>query len=258
MKKLFLILLIVIICSDSYSQNDCNIIDEYKNIFKIEKFKYGKKEVLLKRVNKIDANFCFSDLINNNQKYIGYLLTHFSGNIDYKSLTAINDATILQDKFIEMLKNNKTFNNVMSKLTNKVIKKSTFKSDTISVDELLNIAVKYFSVTKIGDKGRYHGKVCAGINGIKQTESVRSPQVEAFCFSSILNNYNGENFKMYNEFVKGIKELYKINLGVDKKEKLLRAQGAMYVFMRNNKKLKDLLLYEYENKKEYLPFVLKI
>ena len=258
MKKLFLILLIVIISSDSYSQNDCNIINEYKKIFKIEKFKYGKKEVLIKKVDKIEANSCFSDLINNNQKYIGYLFTHFSGNLDYKSLLAINDSGKFQDVFIEGLKNNKAFNNVMSKLTNKTIKKSSFIPDTISVDELLNIAVKYFSVTKIDNKERYHGKVCAGVNGIKQTEKVRRPQVEAFCFSSILNSYKGKSFNMYNEFVNGIKELYKINLGIDNKEKLLRAQGAMYVFMRNNKKLKELLLHEYENKKEYLPFILKI
>ena len=258
MKKIFFILLVAIVSSNSYSQNDCNIIDEYKRIFKVEKLKYGKREVLIKKVNNIEANSCFSDLINNNQKYIGYLFTHFSGNLDYKNLLTINDSGKFQDKFIEGLKDNNTFNNVMNKLTNKVIKKSSFISDTISVDELLNIAVKYFSVTKIDNKERYHGKVCAGINGIKQTEKERRPQVEAFCFSTILKNYNGQNFNMYNEFVKGIKELYKINLGINKKEKLLRAQGAMYVFMRNNKKLKELLLKEYENKKEFLPFVLKI
>ena len=55
---------------------------------------------------------------------------------------------------------------------------------------------------------------------------------------------------MYNEFVKGIKELYKINLGVDDDERLLRAQGAMYIIMRNNDALKELLLFEYEQKKE--------
>ena len=63
---------------------------------------------------------------------------------------------------------------------------------------------------------------------------------------------------MYNEFVKGIKELYKINLGIENDDRLLRAQGAMYMFMRNNEILKELLLFEYENKKEYLPFVLNM
>ena len=54
------------------------------------------------------------------------------------------------------------------------------------------------------------------------------------------------------------KELYKINLGIENDDRLLRAQGAMYMFMRNNEILKELLLFEYENKKEYLPFVLNM
>jgi hypothetical protein len=61
---------------------------------------------------------------------------------------------------------------------------------------------------------------------------------------------------MYDEFVNAIKELYKINLGVDKEERLLRARGAVFMYMFHNQKLRDMLLYEYENKKEHLPFVL--
>jgi hypothetical protein len=146
----------------------------------------------------------------------------------------------------------------MNKLTKKITDKSNYVPDTISMDGLLNIAVKYFSIIKINKDGYYVGKVCTGINGLKQTDKERNPQIEAFCFTTILNNYQGEQFNMYNEFVTGIKELYKINLGIENDDRLLRAQGAMYMFMRNNEKLKELLLFEYENKKEYLPFVLKI
>ena len=99
--------------------------------------------------------------------------------------------------------------------------------------------------------------MCTGINGLKQTEKERRPQIEAFCFTTIFNNYRGEQFNMYDEFVKGIKELYKINLGIDDNDKLLRAQGAMYMFMRNNENLKELLILEYKKKKEYLPFILE-
>lgn len=55
-----------------------------------------------------------------------------------------------------------------------------------------------------------------------------------------------------------MEELYEINLGIENNDRLLRAQGALYMFMRNNEVLKELLLFEYENKKEYLPFVLKL
>jgi hypothetical protein len=61
---------------------------------------------------------------------------------------------------------------------------------------------------------------------------------------------------MYDEFVKAIKELYKVNLGIDKNEKLLRAQGAIFLLMRNNENLKKMLKAEYKKQEDYLPFIL--
>lgn len=129
--------------------------------------------------------------------------------------------------------------------------------DTITVDNLLNIAVKYFSINKINDDGYYVGKVCDGQNLLNKTETERNPSVEEFCVSSIVKHYQSEEFSMYDEFVKAIKELYKVNLGIDKNERLLRAQGAMFLLMRNNENLKNMLLKEYERNKDNLPFVLK-
>jgi hypothetical protein len=258
MKRLLLILTIGLITANLFSQTNCNIKKEYQQIFKIEKTKYGEREYLLKTVNRIDTNSCFSDLVNNNGQYINYLLTHFSDKSNRKKLLAINDTIKLQNEFIKSLENDSIFNGVMNKLTEKITNKSQFVPDTISIDELLNIAVKYFFIRKITKEGNYVAKVCTGINGIKQTENERKPQVEAFCLTTIINNYQGKQFNMYNEFVKGIKELYKINLGIKNEERLLRAQGAMYMFMRNNEVLKRLLLFEYENKKKYLPFVLNM
>ena len=245
MKQLLLILTIGVVTINSYSQTNCDITQEYQKIFKIEKMKYGEREHLMKSVNKLKNNDCFSDLINNNVRYIDYLRTHFSDNSNYEKLIAITDTIELQKEFIISLQNDSTFNSVMNTLTEKITNKSQFIPDTISMDELLNIAVKYFFIMKINEEGYYAGKVCTGINGIEQTEKERKPQIEAFCFATILNNYQGEQFTMYNELVNGIKELYKINLGIENEERLLRAQGAMYMFMRNNDNLKELLLFEY-------------
>jgi len=258
MKRLLLIFTIGLIITNSFSQNQCKIEKQYKNIFKIEKKKYKQREYLSKTVNILDSNSCFSDLVNNNGQYIHYLRTNFSDNSNYKELMDITDTIELQNEFIKSLVIDSTFNNVMNKLTTKITDKSHFVPDTISMDELLNIAVKYFSILKITEKGDYAGKVCTGINGLKQTEKERKPQVEAFCFTTILNNYRGEQFNMYDEFVKGIKELYKINLGIENDDRLLRAQGAMYMFMKNNDKLREVLILEYKKKKKFLPFVIEM
>ncbi len=257
MKQLLFLLAISVFTINSFSQPHCNIEKEYGKIFKIKKYKYEESEYLYKEVKKIDDQSCFSKLINNNNQYISYLLTHFSDNSNYEALMSISDSIELQNKFIKHLENDTLFNKVMHKLTKKITDKANYIPDTVSIDELLNIAVKYFSIIKINKDGYYIGKVCAGINGLKQTEKERQPQIEAFCFTTILSNYQAGEYNLHNEFVKGIKELYKINLGIDPKERLLRAQGAMYMFMRNNEKLKQALLDEYDNKKEYLPFVLE-
>lgn len=258
MKKLILILVIGLIAINTFSQNNCNIEKEYHKIFKIKKEKYGEREFLMKSVSRLDSNSCFADLVNNNGQHIDYLRIHFTDRSKYAGLMEFNDSLELQNAFIKSLETDSVFNGVMNKLTEKITNKSEFVPDTISMDELLNVAVKYFYILKISDKGHYAGKVCTGINGIKKTEKERKPHVEAFCFTAIMNNYQGEQFNMYNELVKGIKEVYKINLGISNEEKLLRAQGAMYMFMRYNENLKELLVFEYEKNKGYLPFVLEI
>lgn len=254
--KLTLILIFAFITMCTYSQSDCDITKEYQEIFKISKTKHGENEYLMKNIKKVDKNHCFSELINENDSFFDYLQTHFSDRSHYKEFLAISDSVELQKEFIKSLELDSTFNSVMTKLNQKVFNSSNFIPDTVSIDEMLNIAVKFFSIVSVTDGGEYSIRFCTGINGLKQTEKVRNPHLEAFCFSSLLKNYQGEQFNMYDEFVKGVKEVYKFNLGIDPKDRLLRAQGALYMFMRNNEALNDLILFEYENKKQYLPFVL--
>ena len=242
MKRFVLVLIVGFITMNSFSQTTCVIEKAYEKIFKIQKKESREREYLIKTVNKMDANSCFSDLVNHNGEYIDYLRVHFSDNSNYKDLMSINDTVKLQHEFIKSLEKDSAFNHEMRKLTEKITNKLNYVPDTVSMNELINIAVKYFSIVRINKNGDYVGKVCVGVNGLIQTEKERFPQVEAFCFSTILNNYKGEQFNMYNEFVRGIKELYKMNLGLENEDRLLRAQGAMYMFMRNNETLKMVLL----------------
>ena len=63
MKRLLLIFTIGLTTVNSFAQDNCKIEEVYQKIFKIEKQKYGEREYLIKTVNKIDSNFCFSDLV---------------------------------------------------------------------------------------------------------------------------------------------------------------------------------------------------
>jgi hypothetical protein len=198
---------------------------------------------------------CFTKIVSNTM-YIEYLLTNYSFEVNYEEFNKISDSLTLQNTYINLLKKDTIFTKVMTDLISKTIDENKTK-DTISMDKLIDIAVKFFAVYKLSDEGYYCGKLCSGINFIKKTEIKLMPNVEAFCFSAIWNNYEGGKYDLHNEFVNNIRELYKINLGIDKNEELLRAQGAMFFLMRNNENLKKMLLSEYEMNKEFLPFIIK-
>lgn len=256
--KSFLLIAILITLStinQAYSQKKCDVMNHYEDFISIEKSTYNETDYLVKRVIETQKKSCFSTLTNNNLVFMDYLLTNFSSNSNYQNLIKLNDNKTLRKIYFTDLKKDSLFNSIMNELTNKVIDKKVPK-DNISMDQLLNIAVKYFSIMKLTDNGQYAGKVCVGLNDIKKTETNRKPFVEAFAFSSISKHLKSEQYSMYDEFVKAIKELYKLNLGIDKNEKLLRAQGAMFLLMRNNENLKQMLKTEYEKQKDFLPFIL--
>lgn len=251
MKKTLFICMILFITYHACAQdnNDTKII--YDKIFIPGKESDSKSEHLL-----LDNDIA-KEKINNKLTDSYYLLTHFSGYSIRKAFIDITDEQQLQNSVVTYLNNKLISDSTMCDSTG--IFKTDIKPvpDTITIDEMLNIAVKYFYIRHINKDGHYVGQLCKGINGIEETEEVRNPPLEDFCFSVIFSNYESEENKMYEELINGIKDVYKLNLGTDKKEKLLRAQGAMYMYMRHNETLKNLLIKSYHEQKEDLPFVLK-
>ncbi len=238
------------------AQTHSSIQEDYNEIFGIKKEKYEDREYLSTRINQLPKDHYLSGLVNNNKMYLKYWLTNFIDHDGFHQLKTIEGEEKLQEKFIEFLKNDSLFNPLMMKYAERVTNPS-FVADTVSMDEVLNVAVKYFNILGITKDGYYKGKVCAGLNGIRETLSERKPHLEAFCFSTILQNLKGEEDNMHNQFVAAIRQLYKQDLGVDREDRILRAQGAMFSLMRNNEQLKKLLISEYEKKKDFLPFVIE-
>lgn len=256
MKTSVLITFVCIICGfDGFGQNICDIQNHYQDFIMVQKTKYETHEYITKNVIMCKRKSCFSELINNNEMFINHLFITFSSDSIDKKLLAIKDTTLLQKIYFENLKNDSLFSSIMNNLVSKTISKQKAK-DTVSLDQLLNIAVKYFAINKLNEQGYYVGKVCGGQNQISTIEKKREPFLEAFCLSMILKHFESQEYNLYNEFVKSIKEVYKVNLGPDRQEKLLRAQGAIFMLMRNNKTLRKMLLKEYKNHQKFLPFVL--
>ncbi len=240
----------------SYGQSHGDISHYYEDFISIQKVAHNGREYLVKRVVESNKTNSLTNLVNTNTMFADYLLANFSSNTNNPDLLKISDSLALTQAYFAGLKTDTLFNSVMAGWVAKTVGEELPK-DTITVDQMLNIAVKYFNIYKLTDEGYYVGKVCGGLNGLKQTEPKCEPYLEAFCFSSILKHYQGEEFNINAEFAKAIKALYQVNLGVDPSEKLLRAQGAMFMLMRNNENLMAMLRSEYVKQKSYLPFVLR-
>jgi hypothetical protein len=231
----------------------CYLLGSVRAVVRIDKVQEESEAYILTTVKNTSGKYCFSSLVDSNEVFVDYLLTNFTAR-ELKSDLLSMEGKALEEAYYGRLQADSLFGSVIKEWTAKCIDRSEAK-DSLSVDAVLNIAVKYFSILRINKDGFYVGKVCVGLNDIKKTEANRNAFLEAFCFSTILTHYQDTENNLYNEFGKSIQELYKLNLGIDNNEKLLRAQGALYMLMRLSPALHKTLEEEYKQNHSRLPFV---
>ncbi len=234
-----------------------SIIDRFDKIFSIQKLKFKGKEFLSTRVVKLPENDPYAKIVNNNTIYLDYLLVNFAKKDYYEKLKGISDPEKLKKEFIKSLKNDKKFVNLLKEFEYYYVNKNApaEKKKIISLDRVIEIATKFFTISNIV-KDRYIMHLCVGINLIRETEKERLPQVEAFVINTIFKDRRSNN-RILDNISEVLKRVKKLNLGLDKKERLLRTQGAFLVLMLENPKLKKLIISEYKKNEKYLPFAIK-
>ena len=122
------------------------------------------------------------------------------------------------------------------------------------MDAILDVAVKYFDF-QLTEDALYAARLCTGFSSHSQTQVRRDKQLELFCAGAIMENSQGED-GLYAEFIKSVNEVAKLNLGLKEDERILRAQGALFMLMSLNPKLREVLQFEYEKQKHMLHFYL--
>ncbi|MEM6263864.1 MAG: hypothetical protein AAGI38_15225 [Bacteroidota bacterium] len=258
MKSLLVLLSLVIFNCKVFSQNPpCNLRDAYAQVFTVEKYPYKDEAFLVKSAREIDSTSCLAPVVNDHIQYFNYLLTHFCSKAQDSVLLALEDSVELQKSFIQSLEQDMGFNQIIEQLDNRIAQPREETSDTLSMDELMGIAVRYFSIPGFSPKGNYKLKVCTGNIEFIGSDQHRQPHVEAFCFSNILTNFGKEPYLLQEEVMQGVKELYKLDFGTDPDDQLLRAQGAFTMYLKQNTYLHDLLKEAYEQQKYFLPFALQ-
>ncbi|MCP1995376.1 hypothetical protein [Flavobacterium sp. HSC-61S13] len=239
-----------------YGQVPCMLTAHLDDFIQMKEEVFDGESDLIARIKESHKTNCASSSIDQNKQMLDYILVNFTARLDYEKFKLISDSVVLQQTYIKTLEKDSLFTAVLNDFSRKVIDKTEVK-DTVSMNQLMNLAVKFFSIAQINEDDNYVGRVCVGSNSIKDTEPNRHAFAEAFCFVSIFENYEGERYNMSKEFIDVLWILKDMNLGINCDERLLRAQGAMFVLMKKNQNLSDMLEQSFEEKKDFLPFILK-
>ncbi|WHT40477.1 hypothetical protein QNH98_07930 [Myroides sp. mNGS23_01] len=235
----------------SFAQNKEDIFNNYTIFLEVKQY----EQTPYIKIKEVDSHILNAACVNEQPTFWDFLLTNYTKRLDYDALAQIKDTAVVQQKVIQHLEQDKHFRSLLQTYEAKVLDHTQAK-DTVSMDDILNVAVKFFHLTGVTPAGAYSSRICVGINALKQTEKKRSPFLEAFAFDVIINNLNNERYPFYDDFIQSVHKVYKLNLGIDEQEQLLRAQGALFIQMFQSVELHKLLLEEYERKKNILPFYL--
>lgn len=235
--------------SRGWAQESPSLFEDYNQFLEV-KFYDASPYVTIKQV---DSSLTGAAEINGQSSFWDFLIINHAARLDYDALAQINDTIAVAQKVIQHLESDATFAPLVENYRAKVIDHTQAK-DTVHLDQILNVAVKFFNLTGVNAQGAYTGRVCVGINPLKDTEKTRHPYLEAFAFDAIINNLSSETYPFYNYYITAVQKVYKLNLGVNDQNQLLRAQGAVFIQMLDSTDLQQLLKDEYKRKKEILPF----
>jgi len=251
MKYLFCIALLVASYSN-YAQMSIN--DRIENQLKLDVFEYEEEL----RLTQIFQNNEPQKHILDNKSYIDYIFTNFRSKEIKKGeiIDRNREKEIIFSEYKELLKKDTLFVNTLQRISDNSAKNIQDKP-SYDFDMVMDIATKFVKIKDINEEGNYVLKVCVGINDLEQTQSKRYADIEAFSFLAIFNHYYDKNNPLKDEIIKEFHKILPLSMGVEKEERILRAQGALMVLIYQNESFKQAILKEYDDKKDILPFTIK-
>jgi hypothetical protein len=131
--------------------------------------------------------------------------------------------------------------------------------NTYSVDELMEVASKFFYCDQVMPDTSIQARICIGINGLKEVNWEKDyTLLQAFCYEAIFNELDNDESQIWNSFVS------KKELTCERFKKDIKSLNAyleavkinLFEAMKNDEILKQKLLNYYELNRSNLAFVL--
>ncbi len=258
MRKLLFVIL-ALMFGKAQAQNPCHLKDYWQKIYVLDTSMYRQRVHYYIDVKALpESHKCAPD-INSHLTELQYIRSNFTGFKSKKEiLKSIPDSVTRQRKLVDLLQKDTLCMQTVTRWGDAW--QGKYPKDTVSLNTLMDIAAHFFYLDRQLTDGSLAGHVCTGLNALNSLQTERKPLVEPFVFRTIYDNFIGKSTGKYNlhdEYVKAVKEIYKIDLGKVNEHRLVLAQGAMLMYMFENEVLKSVLIEAYEKQKEHLPFVLE-
>ena len=226
-------------------------------IVAIEKAGFNDRTYIDKKVVIPTEDTTLGRFVEQNLGFIELLKTNYT-TITSDEFAGIKETAVLQEKYIAALKKDELFNQyflpfICHFYNSEGIEIVGFdaKKKAFSIDEVMDIIVKYFEVTSVDSRGNFKTRIGISEDGLVSTLDKRHPLLEVYCLH-IIKAYQ---YKAYQAMEKGKRVMKKLQLGLNENDKLKRAQGVLYAIVSQDEAFRAVILDDYNSKKLSLPFL---
>mgnify|MGYP003583466584 CR=1 FL=1 len=253
---------------------EINIKSEIERIVEIKYWKIDSTKLILHSVSpsyaKLDSSDIMYSFVTKNYNYaytlLCYALRSKPEDLQLRNLDEIK--SILANKKQEVVKAlsecNEYTNAIKYYLHQKGGIVSDFKISNVSIDDMIDIASKYYFVYKITPEQKIQFSFCGG-GGNPYTlipELSKNIIAEAFAFQALIRPINKQDWSLIEKMEKEIKpKLYDIishmdsTIKTDEKLKLLRQ--ITWNEMKEDEKIRNLINEEYTISKDIIPITIE-
>jgi len=157
------------------------------------------------------------------------------------------------EKYVEDKKLVSYFEETIAPINNPGLK----RTKAYAIDELMDVASKFFYCDKVNPDTSVQSHVCIGINGLKETKWTKDyTLLSAFCYEAIFDDSNTDSLRVSDSYVlEKRKSCAKFRKNITTLDKYLEdVKQDLFARMKSNAKLKEELLAYYEANKNNLAF----
>lgn len=238
---------------------------EYQNIIRLEQTQHDGESFTGLDVDSLAAEHPLSEAVNSNRHYLLYLAQHATRPSFSEFATSERPFAEVREDYYAVLEGDSTFNAAVQPLFGRYLNERGVVVDgydhsrprsAVRMEDVINVAVRFFYPDTILQDGSIEGHICASINGVQDFQGTRDLALEAFAYSAIFRDIFQPKHDVRREYNRVKALMNQVGLSSDPEVRLTRAQGMMWGHMAQSQQLRAALLEEYQAKREYLPFVI--